>query len=595
MIENPLQILIFVLITASYFFTLKSIFDLPPYIIGKFLMEWHKKQHYKNTPQDIAEFVRYEHISILVIDIVFILFFFYFRLWESPWLRLWERPFILAIVFYMLLIQASQSGSDSLTVRISASFAFWASPLFIILLGIAQFVPEYILPTIFQWGVTTAAFLLLFSMAWAALNIPRGFQRFATLNERHKSIGESLQRLQHIANLIGNADNWRTVREAINHVDQCYSNAFNELKRERFHEADALMIQAEMEVNQIERIFQDRINLSLRDELEAHMKQATADVNSLRDEFEKDGLSRENLDLLSNEINLQISCLDKLDMYDKNLFQKLEPIEGLFREIVDTRTALRFRKNVSSNIDLFHKDVDKNWKLVQVAKNIGLNTTEAEKTKQVIDSELQMFQNKPINSSRELVQTYQLIQTDLTSFQASVAILDSIINRNYKVDSIDSGRIFVYVPKFCSTNQSVEGAIFVQYNESQVENLSFELVGTLLELQSEPNVNVSPIQGQSYGLSHFTFVGKRGGLATLTLRFKDVNQRNDHSYKVQVNPSMSEIGQNALLFGTPIGAFAVLGLWGIGIDLKEAGTIGGAVGGVSVLMIFLINYMRYRR
>lgn len=590
--KTILQIPLFILIVVSYYFILKSVLLAPFLVFGLLLSIWHKIRRRELAPRGLSSLARFECISLIFLIMAFILCFILFRLRDLPWLKLWESPLLLALLLFVLVHQAGHLMSYNPILRPMASAAvIWSWPI-IILLTIGLFAPRCIRPGTFQWAILFSAFLLLLAGIWSLSHIPTDIQSFESLDRRRNTIGESLEKLQRFAKLIGDAEKWKTFLEIISRVDQCYSQALKLLRRKRFEDADALIIQAEVEVIEAQRTFQDRILLSLRDEIEVRLKQAEADINNLKVEFENAGLSAENLSELSNEINILKVSLKDIEVVDESFINKLEPFESLFREIVDTRTALRFRENVSFAIDKLHEEVEKSWSLVKVAECLGLDVIYAENQRRTLDSALESFRSAPLKSSRELVGAYQSVQKESASFRGSILRMDSIIKRKWNITILEEGRLSIYIPKTCSTNEAVRGAVIMS---PQLEkSASFVLDGRLLEVP-EGRIAISAIDGVTHRVGTFTFVGRRGGKGLLSLHFNDFAQVSDPGpFTVKVNPSVGEMARYSLMFGVPVGGIGLLALWSIDVEVKECAWLGGGIGGLFSLLIFLISYVRHQ-
>lgn len=597
MIKNILQIPIFVLVTISYYFIFKSVFGLPFFIYGRLLGLWHKFRHREHSPQLLAFLTRLEAVGIFLFSFTFLCCFFYFNLQDAGWLKIWETPLLISLFFFVSVHQAASSGSYHPLLSAIGRVILLASWPIIILIVIGLLFPEYILPRPFEWAIALAAFLILPAGARTFRRHANEMQSFDVLDKRHDNLGNSLRRLQHIADIIGDAENWRSIREALSNMDDLYNQTLTALRRNQLLEADRLIVKAEMEVVHIERTFKNRIQLSLRDELGARIKQGVIDIENLKHEFEIAGLSAGNLNQLSDHIASLLPELDKLDLSGddllKDLDERLKLFEQPFREIIDTRTALRFRQSIDATS--FSSNIEKRWLLSQVAKDLGLYTKQAEEQKEEVESKLQAFQSNPINNSNDLVDAYQALNKSLTEYRESIALLEAEIMHNWNVENLDSGSVSLYAPKVSSTSHEIRGVVSAYFDDPNRQNLSFELDSALLELQSSHTVTVEPIPGKTYGSSPFSLSGKRSGQAILTITVKE-SQSARRTFTIRINPSISDVAKEALIFGAPIGAVAGFAAWYFfKSDSKDATTIGAAFGGAFGLLVFIINYLRYKR
>lgn len=596
MIENVLQVPIFMLATISYYFLFKSVFELPFLIQGMLWGLWHRLRKSEPSPQMFATLTRYEAASLFLVSVAFIFCFFYFNLWETDWLKIWANPLFISLLYFASVQLASASGSYHPTFRAMGKGVLWSSWPTIILIAIGQFIPEYIFPTTFKWSVAIAVFLLLPVSIRGFWRLANDIQNFEIIDSRHNKLGASLGRLQRVADILGDTDSWSSIREALDNMDKLYSQTLSALRQNQLLEADRLMVKAEMEAVHVERTFKNRIQLSLRDELEARIKQGAIDIENLKDEFEIAGLQAGNLNQLSDRIAMLLPELDKLDLSGNNLLndldQRLKMFEQPFREIIDIRTALRFRQSIDATS--FPSDIEKRWHLSQVAQDLGLSTDHAAERKKEVELKLQAFQSDPISNSNDLVDAYQSLNKSLTEYRESIALLEAEITRNWNVTTHDSTFASFYVPKVSSTSHEMRGVISAYFGETSHQSLSFDLDSALLELQSAHTVVVEPMSGGKYGSSPFSLSGKRSGQAILTITIKEA-QNSRHTFAIKINPSISDVAKDALIFGAPLGAIAGLASWYFfNTDSKDATMIGAALGGALGLLIFIVNYLRYR-
>lgn len=589
MVDFIIQIFVFFLVLLSYIFVLSTVLTAPFILLGFFLGVGSNLFHIEIKPKFLARFSLIEGITEVSFLVMFLIYLYVFNLYGSAWMKIWENPIILGIIIIFSSLKAASIKSYIPMLRLSASTLFiYIWPLFI-LLCLGVFAPNYIELTTFKVGFISSSIFLLISGIFGLFIIPHDIQKFKNLDKRHDYLGMSLQKLQHLANFLGDSEKWREIREVINNVDQCYSQALAELSRKKFKEADALIIQAEIEVKQLENTLNNRIILSLPDEMRAKLKQAESDIASLREDFQNAGLNADNLNQLLVAANVIMSKISNIEISKDDIINQFIPYEDFFREIVDTRTALRFYQNVSSSIDRLNYELQENHIILQTANNLRLNTTHAKTKEEEIILALNEFQSTPINTSRELVNLYQQVQIKLMEFRASIEFLKSVINRQWITKSYESNRLLIYIPKVLSTTKPAR-VLIIYRNTSEI---NVDITSSLLN-NHENSVVLSPIDKQGFSIGLLSIVGKRGGNAILTLRFKDLLDINyPISFDIRVNPSIGKIAGNSLLFAVPISGLAVLSIWGIGIDLRDSATIGSAIGGVGGLVIFLARCLKY--
>jgi hypothetical protein len=631
MINTILQVLIFVLLTLFSLFAFGILLGLAEYLLGVLLGIWIRIRK-DNTNQFFVRYsgaIKFISIGITIPMLLYIGGVFRFN-WSLDWLKIWESPLTLGLLFLSSIFLISLQKSDNPLIRDTArgiKAGVW--PVFFVLL-LGFFAPTSIRLESLRFAVLVSALLIVILRLLLLRYNTRNFQLYEEIEARRQSLNRPLMQLHKIANLIGDVEKWGIIRQIIDDVDNKTSKAHIALQRRKFQDADAYIIQAEMEVSQIERVFQDRLRLSLQDELRARLRQSSTDIITLKEEFKNTGLDAASINQIADEIGRLETKLGELDIpnrgvfteagldvvpsdqtkllafrlsesriSDENLLRQLEPFERLFKEIIDLRTALRFRQNFGSAIDSLYANLDAARLPVRVAQNLDLNTTEVENRINELSSTLQEFQSKPGQTSNDLVDAYRSVQNALTSLQESVALLKVAIQRGWDSKIFDDIQLLVYVPRIISTSRTARGLVLLQYNKPISEKVNFVLSGTLLELQSDLRTNGLSLicDNELHSINYFVIAGKKGGKATLTLKSENVkNSRFQESFNIRVQPTLVTIAQEALLFGT-LGGGVIVGLilLALGVDLKDASSLATVIGGLIGAIFFGINYLRFHR
>lgn len=592
--EIIVDILLFLLILISYYFILKTVFDTPFVVMGVITGIIARGRGFP-----VAAFTRIEAAGIAILSIAFLVSAFAFNYWPSEWLRIWTNPILLGILLLMSVIMARFVTSSNPTFRnVSAFAAFAVWPVFLLIL-VGATNPGVIKQSTFQWAVTIAGVLVILAAIWSFSSQPRDLELFEEINARHSSLTASLQQLHQVADLIGDTENWKTIREAMDRVNRWAALTYTALQNGKYQEAETLLMQAETETAQVEGPFYDRIRLSLKDELKTRLTQAISEISELEKEFQAAGLDPANLSQLSTKIhdledNLDTLALDEENLTAADLLDKLRPFERTLREIVETRTSLRFRQNLGSSIDLIHQELAETLPTVQICRGLGLKVSELTERENRIASALQAFQSVHIHTSGDLVDLYNDLQKTLAEFRGSVRAVKARIDQNWSQEVLHEG-IFFYRPKQVSTSELSLGLVVIQSSRPISTPVKVEISGISLELPTVPSIEIRPDTNiNSFGMKSFKFRGKSGGQASLTLKATLPNQEITREFDFLVHSSRKELIQDAFVMATPTTAVVMGVLWISGTNLGDAASLGAAVGSAVGLLFLTINMLSPR-
>jgi hypothetical protein len=133
MLHVVINVSIFILIFISYFVVIKGVIGFPSIVIGfLFNVLYFIFLRKKPNPHILELYTRIEVFLGLILIIVSVACFWIFGLWNqdstwAKWIRIWENPLIIAILFFTYIWQAGLSGSDSPILRRMAFFAILSS------------------------------------------------------------------------------------------------------------------------------------------------------------------------------------------------------------------------------------------------------------------------------------------------------------------------------------------------------------------------------------------------------------------------------------------------------------------------------------
>lgn len=533
----------------------------------------------------------------LLVSILFIIgFYFELRKWEG--LMLWQSPIMTGVVFAVSAFHYYLFGNSSVPyIRFTSNLSIVLLLPALILIGIFSIGAGMIADEIYKWGVVTAGGLIILEgILSIPLSVGGDVKRYQGLVERRNSVKESFEDLEDITIVINNSKVRGEIEDALEIVSDRYRQSGEALKNNDLEPADILLLQAEKEIEEIENIFQNRVSLSLRDELEARIDQAKRDIDDLKDEFEAADVEGSEFDYLREDINdlqneLDSADLSSIDITSSELTNLIEEFDEVFNDIQDIRTSLRFYRNANSTLDELKIDVKNNWEQYQIAKHLGLSDDNIEEMKDEIDEKLHKFENESIESPTALVVNFHLLQQKVAKFDSNISSLSIRIKNEWTTDTVVSDQIQVFVPKTCKTSVPTRAAVVCR-DWDGIDPINFVVEGTNIEVPSERKRTLDP-QSEAPYINHFDIAGKKGWKGTLSFKFN--NQNIVKEYNMPIISTIREIGQRSFWFSTPIAGLSILLLWSAIYPLQKAGPIGIAVGSVFGIVLFIIDYTRQRQ
>lgn len=586
---------LFLLIAISYVFVLTRLVALFGFISGLIFELVGRLSGFEGNTVQQKYLALIESVSNVVFSSGVLLFIYLFDIWASPFLRLWSNPLLITWVFITATIQMTFIEGPHPVLRTSAKSTFiliWPTT---VLITIGSLSPSLIEMNTFRWGVTTSAIFTIIAGTWTSVGLPSRIRRIESLRQRLESLEDDFENIGKFRNIVGSNLAQERIDAAIATINSSYERARDELSRGNLDEAEAQIIQIEQNINEIKNIFQNEVRLSLSDELETRLSQLQNEADDLIDEAETSEIELQHLAHLKEEIDEIRLTVDELDFEEsatEDLVDLIEQFDALFGEINDIRSALRFRRNIDSTLDKFYREVNKKNRTVEIANHLGINVENQIESLDDLRMMLQEFQSVSVESSDELVRNFQSIQAAMTNFRNDVERISSRIEEGWQQKTIESGQITLYVPRYCYTYTTIRGAIVIQFDSGR-NYISPSIEGTLIELPKNKKIEVAP--DDEFGIEHFTIAGKQGRTGTLTFRFEELESK-PLSFRVRIIPSLSELFEESLKFATPIGAFVAAATWLLSdFSFQKIGAIVFVVGGLSVILIFPINYIRRRQ
>lgn len=512
----------------------------------------------------------------------------------TPYFRFWESPLLLGVVLFTLVLRSRGASSHNPILRDLSGGVLTQTTCILIIIAISELFVLTLWSSTQYYAICTALVIALLTNTIQFFSMPVNIRLFEQLEKRHNLLSHSLGKLRQIAFLLGDSKNWEMTQEAVVDVERLTQSALQSLNQKKFDEAEGAMIQAETEVAHTEQLIRNELRFSLREDLTAKIENALQDVEALGREFEESGLSTEGLSGLAERVEKLREQIPEPDENTDALSTRLQTFERVMREIAETRTALRFRRNIGSVIDRQTADLDAAQADVDLATALDVSVDDVIQTRGKLASDLDQLQSGSITDSSDLVRGYQDLQATVFAFQSAQARLGNTINRGWNRSDVIDSAAAALVPKICSTTSAARLVITVDFSRLDTEDCTISVDGALVELPAEREIKLTATEGKSDALEYLEFAGKRGGRGSISIRVKTGDKEERMSIPVQIVPSLNDTIQNSV-FTAGIGAgLTGIGLWYFTGDVSQAGVIGAAVGAVLSIVPFVLKKVRYR-
>ena len=584
-----LQVPIFIVLMLAYTAIIRSVSVLPSIIVGMILGAYYSARGRKPSPAFSEALAYFSGGSAIVLAAAFLTFFVWLGKPALSDLEFWNNAVLMGFVLFASTMTAASTFSDHPMLREAGRAALISSLIILLAILMEVSLPHATSTETIRFSIIAAAiFFILVSCAQTSRQA-KGFGEFEELNKRHDGLLTSLHHLERVAFLIGDSTEWKAVRSAMEESQRLSKMAFDALRAKRFRDADAAMIQAEVEATHIQDLFNTRLRLTLSDDLEARLRQAGRELEEMREDFRMAGLSASHLDdLITSLEDLAKQSFD-VDCSYEELVQQLERYDHFLREVKDTQTALRFRRGVGGMIDDVRREAEERSAILSMARALEINANAAQTARAALEEALGKIESPEIQDSGSLVETYQSVQDSRRAFDSAIAGLGGVLDRGWTRGRLAGDKIELYVPKACSTKKSSAG-IAVLDTDGVDTAMTLELNGTLVEdfparlTLSRANPRVS-----------FNFVGKRGGKGKLKFNLANGIHAGDKTFDIKVMAALGESTQTSFIIGTAVGGVTGLVFWWYGKDMEIAGPLGVGAGLVLAALSFTMRYLRYGR
>jgi hypothetical protein len=198
-----------------------------------------------------------------------------------------------------------------------------------------------------------------------------------------------LQKFGDVTRFFADAPSWRQIGEDLATVEALRQKAATSLNQRQTEPAETALIQAESQVTQTEKAVHDLLRLSLRDELRARLSRATDELDTLKGQCDRSGLSIATLNQLSAWIDDLLRDLDQMQFDESSFAEQVRPFIGISLEISETRAALRFRTDVVASLESIKVEVQQALGLIELANTLGLPVEEAQEKRRSVSTALE--------------------------------------------------------------------------------------------------------------------------------------------------------------------------------------------------------------
>ncbi len=510
------QAVLFLLLVLSYIsvFTTSSIFLFD--LLGAATLTVRRVFAIKRPARQFSQ--SFLLTSEALIIAAWLLSFLELNLQRYPWIKLWESPLLTCLVYFYSGRLSALSGSYNPILKAMSKGApvYQVTTLLVLITGL--FMPQAIHQKTFFSAFVTAAAMRILLVFIVGIRQIKALRSFEQLDQRHDQLGYALRDLNAISGFTAESDQWQEVRESLSWAKQCYDKAFEYMKARRVGEAEGQLIQGETEIAKVDKLFKTELRGTFRESMTARLASAENTIMSLKAEVTFPGMSAAQLDRISDRIaELGKMEFDPANLSYSELADKVRPIADLIGDIDDLRTALRFQHNFDAAIYDLEKELDEKWITVKVATALGVDVKKCEVSRALVADGLNKFRSGAFSTSEDVVKNYRSLQNALSDFNRDLgAVLGEIANF-WTRKQTENPVIETYVPRRCSTSEPVTGVIVLSGGDV-ARQTSVNLVGTLLELQSETKLDVSS-SPDNPAIRPFQFAGKKGGRGTLTVFF----------------------------------------------------------------------------
>lgn len=596
------QILIFCCLIISYFQLTAVVFGV---IIGILSIPFDLIQKFtkkESSKTQVVVITSYFGITLLII---FLILFFHYQLWLNEHIRFWANPFLIFALYCVSVLVGTSSGDQNPFVG-SVKTLFGKSLIPTIIVFFVGYLSKTTTANwMLEWGVATGAGSFLLAHVYSTLtgilrDLAKTEIQLQPLQKRLKDIWERIHRLERVVNAINTTDEKEQLDRMLSNIKECVSSvedSFNPKKainiEGAFLKADAEINQAEIEIKHAEDYLFARAQTLIPQELRRKLDQAKTQLQMLRTELHGAVISLDELHEIESAIEKHLSNIDSLKISKENIISQIDEFEAPLNRISDIKTALRLRKNFGSGLDSIRDGVIKEKTILKIAKQLDLETSEADNQMKNLLDQLTVFESQQSKSTEELIVKYQNLLQAQKSFLESMAKLRSKIDKGWDEKKLIESQMYLYIPRFCRTDSPSQCLLVYKLQRNGLQNSSLKFDGIHLNLPKDCSIYLD----QNYlRLSFYKFPISGVKSVKGSLICQSSNLRiSENNFPIKIIPNKSELFRESLTFATPVGALFVLIFWLLGLDLGMYMPIAAAIGTMTCLLVILIKSLNLKK
>jgi len=508
---------------------------------------------------------RYELIVQCTLIPILYYFFFKNQMWNINILFLWERPFVLLILYlYAIFIIYASKTSLPFTNNIDVLLKYSIIPM-IYLIVIGNINLELINVWSIKYGIILAGVIYILFRLWilifsGILNGYKIFQRY-----RDSNIISNIKKIYQYIDYIGDPIEKNEYVQLVNNDINEYKKIEHLLKQGKIYTAESLLISIEIEIEQILNELQNKIELFSKEAISSKKDIAKNKLNKLLKTDVSVSVVNEIEKLINNINEINDDTLNEENI--KNIYDRYEELDN---EIGNIYRIYRFYNNLNLEFDLLKEDfLRTNHLLLTLSSfNYDDNKNILVDLKEKLIRQIEIIKSESNISYEKLIENYITYKKILFELRQENTSINRNMMKNYIIDNINED-ITLVIPRICSTVKDYKGLII--HKKQQDNNIN--LKSAFLDFIDN---NIKLFSSNEYNVEIITFTGKKNGRGTIKCEINGIVK----DYKIKCIPSDFQIVQNTLAFAVPLSGLVFLILWLFSnMDFSEIGAISGATGG----------------
>ncbi|MHA1942300.1 MAG: hypothetical protein ACXACY_25160 [Candidatus Hodarchaeales archaeon] len=378
--------------------------------------------------------------------------------------------------------------------------------------------------------------------------------------------------------------------ESLDQLDKALSEAKRLLENRRFALSEDKLILSEIYYNDLEIYLKSKMGDPLNNEIKLQLEFLSAQLNAVLDELQLDSTIIDQIMALKEQMNSNLSQLDKNDFSGIDIIRAMDSIENSKSTISGIITVLKLQNNVEENRKKLLFDLGLYNLILDIADKLGIDIAYFINLQNNIISSFDRLSGQRIRPIEDLLNQYKDFTNLLNDLRKEMIKLQTKIKKKWNLLIPPKGEYIIMVPKFCFKNISSSGYISLGNIDLSSGPLSINLNGILISYGTHVSLE---IEGKR-SMTTFDFVGEKDGVGIVKLNSKSLfPNQNFERFPIRILPSNADIAKSSFLYGTSIGgiiSFCVFMYLGFNIALFSV--ISAGIGGACGSILFLIRYLR---